>query len=70
MTAAYQIERASITELDWALAHLQGKSSRRKTKPEDWVHEADLKGGKEEVRQSPNVMHRVVYLHDRRNCEG
>ncbi|KAL4077447.1 P-loop containing nucleoside triphosphate hydrolase protein [Scleroderma citrinum] len=43
------IERASIIELDWALGHLQGKSGRRKSKPEDWVHEADLKGGKEEA---------------------
>ncbi|KAI5985016.1 RAD26-like SNF2 family DNA-dependent ATPase [Pisolithus albus] len=44
------IERASIVELDWALAHLHGKSKRRsKSKADDWVHEADVKGGKEEA---------------------
>ncbi|KIK23702.1 hypothetical protein PISMIDRAFT_100044 [Pisolithus microcarpus 441] len=44
------IERASIVELDWALAHLHGKSKRRnKLKADDWVQEADVKGGKEEA---------------------
>ncbi|KAI6118485.1 P-loop containing nucleoside triphosphate hydrolase protein [Pisolithus croceorrhizus] len=44
------IERASIVELDWALAHLHGKSKRRsRSKADDWVHEADVKGGKEEA---------------------
>ncbi|KIN93058.1 hypothetical protein M404DRAFT_171863, partial [Pisolithus tinctorius Marx 270] len=44
------IERASIVELDWALAHLHGKNKRRaKLKADDWVHEADVKGGKEEA---------------------
>ncbi|KAI6102851.1 RAD26-like SNF2 family DNA-dependent ATPase [Pisolithus sp. B1] len=44
------IERASIVELDWALAHLHGKSRRRsRSKADDWVHEADVKGGKEEA---------------------
>lgn len=70
MTTAFQIERASVSELDWALAHLQGKGGRRKSKSEDWVHEADLKGGKEEVRLSPNATNGIAYLYiDRRNYE-
>ncbi|KAH7882176.1 P-loop containing nucleoside triphosphate hydrolase protein, partial [Phlebopus sp. FC_14] len=43
------IEKASIIELDWALAYLGGRSKKSKSKGDDWVHEADLKGGKEEV---------------------
>jgi hypothetical protein len=50
-----QIEKATIMELDWALAHLNSKSKKpAKAKAEDWVYEADMKGGKEEVsRLSP-----------------
>ena len=45
-----QIEKATIMELDWALAHLNSKSKKpAKSKAEDWVYEADSKGGKEEV---------------------
>ncbi|KAF8556760.1 hypothetical protein OG21DRAFT_1553783 [Imleria badia] len=43
------IEKASIIELDWALAHLGGKSRRRSRAKDDWVQEADQKGGKEEA---------------------
>jgi len=42
------IEKASIVELDWALAHLGRKSRRRSKAKDDWVQEADQKGGKEE----------------------
>lgn len=45
-----QIERATIMELDWALANLNSKAKKpAKSKAEDWVHEADSKSGKEEV---------------------
>ncbi|KIJ61227.1 hypothetical protein HYDPIDRAFT_97032 [Hydnomerulius pinastri MD-312] len=43
------IERASIIELDWALAHLGGKSKKQSKPKDDWVHEADQKGGKDEA---------------------
>ncbi|KAG8215230.1 RAD26-like SNF2 family DNA-dependent ATPase [Butyriboletus roseoflavus] len=43
------IEKASIIELDWALAHLRGKSRRQSRTKEDWVQEVDPKGGKEEA---------------------
>ncbi|KAH0833982.1 RAD26-like SNF2 family DNA-dependent ATPase [Lanmaoa asiatica] len=43
------IEKASIIELDWALGHLGGKSRRRSRAKDDWVQEADQKGGKEEA---------------------
>ncbi|KAJ8590654.1 hypothetical protein M405DRAFT_766039 [Rhizopogon salebrosus TDB-379] len=44
------IEKATIMELDWALAHLNSKSKKpAKAKAEDWVYEADMKGGKEEA---------------------
>lgn len=46
-----QIEKATIMELDWALAHLSSSKSKKltKSKADDWVHEADSKSGKEEV---------------------
>src|SRR6267154_6580773 len=51
-----QIEKATIMELDWALSHLNSKSKKAaKSKAEDWVYEADSKGGKEEVS-------RLIYL--------
>ncbi|KAF9228076.1 hypothetical protein BS17DRAFT_318817 [Gyrodon lividus] len=43
------IERASIIELDWALAHLRGKSKKRSNAKDDLVQEADQKSGKEEA---------------------
>ncbi|KAH7924359.1 hypothetical protein BV22DRAFT_517474 [Leucogyrophana mollusca] len=44
------IEKATILELDWALAHLGGKSNKQgKSKAEDWVYEADAKGSKEDA---------------------
>ncbi|KAI9571817.1 P-loop containing nucleoside triphosphate hydrolase protein [Boletus coccyginus] len=43
------IERASIIELDWALAHLGARSRRRSRAKDDWAQEADQKGGKEEA---------------------
>ncbi|KIK94177.1 hypothetical protein PAXRUDRAFT_784462 [Paxillus rubicundulus Ve08.2h10] len=43
------IERASISELDWALAHLGGKSKKRLKTKDDWMQEADQKGGNEEA---------------------
>ncbi|KAG9311072.1 P-loop containing nucleoside triphosphate hydrolase protein [Chiua virens] len=43
------IERASIIELDWALANLGGKSRQRSKAKDDFVQEADQKGGKEEA---------------------
>ncbi|OAX33766.1 hypothetical protein K503DRAFT_699906 [Rhizopogon vinicolor AM-OR11-026] len=44
------IEKATIMELDWALAHLNSKSKKvAKSKAEDWVYEADSKSGKEEA---------------------
>lgn len=46
-----QIEKATIMELDWALAHLSSSKSKKsaKSKADDWVYEADSKSGKEEV---------------------
>jgi hypothetical protein len=46
-----QIEKATIMELDWALAHLSSSKSKKsaKSKVDDWVYEADSKSGKEEV---------------------
>ncbi|EGO02844.1 hypothetical protein SERLA73DRAFT_176268 [Serpula lacrymans var. lacrymans S7.3] len=44
------IERASIVELDWALAHLgAGKVKKQKPSAEKWVYEADTRGSKEEA---------------------
>ncbi|KAH7909981.1 RAD26-like SNF2 family DNA-dependent ATPase [Hygrophoropsis aurantiaca] len=42
------IEKATILELDWALAHLQ-PNKQGKSKAEDWVYEADAKGSKEDA---------------------
>lgn len=45
------IEKATIMELDWALAHLSSSKSKKsaKSKADDWVYEADSKSGKEEA---------------------
>ncbi|KAG2093025.1 P-loop containing nucleoside triphosphate hydrolase protein [Suillus cothurnatus] len=45
------IEKATIMELDWALAHLSSSKSKKsaKSKVDDWVYEADSKSGKEEA---------------------
>jgi hypothetical protein len=48
----YQIEKANIEELDWALANM-GSRKTKKTKPsggrEDWIHEVESKANVEEV---------------------
>jgi hypothetical protein len=45
------IEKATIMELDWALAHLSSSKLKKSTKSkvDDWVYEADSKSGKEEA---------------------
>ncbi|KAL6308864.1 P-loop containing nucleoside triphosphate hydrolase protein [Sparassis latifolia] len=47
-TTKMAIERASLVDLDWALAHLDAKK-KRKSSPSasQWVYEAEAKGGKE-----------------------
>lgn len=52
----FQIETATMAELDWALAHMGGTKTKKrpkgKSKEVDWVYEAESKGSKEEVRVS------------------
>ena len=46
-----QIEKATLAELDWALANMGGSKAKKQGKnTEDWVADADAKGGKEDVR--------------------
>jgi hypothetical protein len=47
-----QIEKATLLELDWALANLGGSKAKKQSKnSEDWVADADAKGSKEDVRR-------------------
>ena len=46
-----QIEKATLAELDWALANMGGSKAKKQGKnAEDWVADADAKGSKEDVR--------------------
>jgi len=48
-----QIEKANILELDWAMANMDSKSSKKKEKrkTDELAFEADMKASKEDVRR-------------------
>ena len=46
-----QIEKANLTDLDWALANMEARAKQPTAKGDTkWVYEAETKGRKEDVR--------------------
>jgi hypothetical protein len=54
-----QIEKANILELDWAMANMDSKSSKKKDKKkrDELAVEADTKASKEDVRRICHSLH-------------
>lgn len=58
-----QIERATLFDLDWALAHMDAKKQKAKQTngASAWVYEAEKKGVKEDVSCAIiDVQHKVI----------
>ena len=54
-----QIEKANILELDWAMANMDSKTSKKKDtkKKDELALEADIKASKEDVRHISHSLH-------------